>query len=98
LKGPRELRHAESAEGAARRGVRVHGLAAERDVRYAVRPRRRVRALLDDARTDIRIGADVEVTFAGRGEEQAIAPEPEADRHARVAAAHGAERFLGAER
>src|SRR5207244_6426603 len=82
----------EATKCAAGRGVGVDGARVEGDVRYAVRPRRRVRGFLDDPRADVRVRADVEVGTAVDGDERAVSRESDAHRDPRAAAAYGTER------
>ncbi len=94
LHAPDELRHAEPAEGAARRGVGVDGVAVQLHVRDAVGPGRGVRPLLDHARRDVGIGADVVVGLAGERGHAPVAVEGEGEPHAGAAPAHGPEGIL----
>ena len=93
LERPGELRHAEAAKRAAGGRVRVDGARGELDVRDPVGAGRRVRALLDDARADVGVGADVVVGVALDRHERAVTAEPHAHVDAGGAAAHGLERF-----
>jgi hypothetical protein len=94
LEGPGELGHAEAAERAARRRVRVDGPARQRYVADAVRAGGGIGALLDDARPDVGVGAHVEVGAALGGPELTVALQSELDAHAGIAAADGAEGVL----
>ena len=95
LERPRELRHAEAAKRAARRGVRVDGGTAEIDVRHAIGAGRRVGRLLDDARPDVGVGPDVVLRVAVHGGERAVATEADAHGDPGATAAHRLKRLRG---